>query len=39
MLGLWGFAAYLRCAQRCIDAYIVNAYEPMICGRLIISIA
>jgi len=33
------FAAYLRCTQRCIDAYAVNAHEPMIFGRLVISIA
>jgi hypothetical protein len=39
MLGSWVFAAYLRCTQRCIDAYAVNIHEPMICGRLVISIA
>jgi hypothetical protein len=39
MLGSWVFAAYLRCTQRCIDTYAVNAHEPMICGRLVISIA
>jgi hypothetical protein len=39
MLGLWVLAAYLRCTQRCIDAYAVNAHKSMIRGRLVISIA